>query len=322
MNSSYYSESDFMDFQNTSPILHFYSPLFVMLPGLVLSCVNAYIFSSKPFRQTNMGFLSIAQAISETFSLSIGLAYYFLLNFGFDFQQNNHIFCNFLNYIRRFTLKMCSWFQVLIAMDRVLNFKYKYRINWFKSRKYILILIFCMLGTLAVVFLADAFYYYSKTEIYIENNKTLVKYYCKSKFVPALVSDVVSAVFRTIIPFGIMLGTSIIMIKEIRLSKKLVLSKVGRREKQFTFTVLMINILFLVTQIPLSLVQLIQNFLRYFLNASFDILSYVDFLASIGFMIVYFSQSAQFFYYVLFNKLFRRRVKNFFRNNYTKKVLK
>lgn len=294
--------------------LNLYFSILIIGPGIILNILTAIVFRRKPFRNTNLGFFYTGLAIVDAISLSIGFSLFFPLSLGRDITTYHEILCKSINYFRRYFIKLSSWFEVLISFDRIVSVKFNNKIALFKSRKNLWMMVGVLCIFLSIIFSADAIYFIASSQTSTSNSTAIqTTYSCKSTFVAAFISDTISTIFRTIIPFIIMLSTNIIILRDLfhsksKLRKSSSNSSKSNRERQFTFTVLSLNVIFLITQIPLSIVQLSQNVFKYLPDASPQLLSDLNLYSNIAFMIVYTFQSMQFVINIVFNRLFRNEV--------------
>ena len=286
-------------------IINFYCPLSFILIGIFLNIITAKIFNKNPFKNTNLGLLNQCLSLIDVFSLSVAFAVYFSASIDNDVQTLNYFTCKFFNIVKRFFIKLSSWTQVLITLDRVSDVLYPNRFHAIKKRKNVLIILFVMCTILGFIFIADGLYNIEEGKKIIKN-QTTITHACNSLFIPILVSDTTSLLFRTVIPFTIIAISNIVMVRKLRQSKfKVYADKKLKKENQFTFIVIFLNAIFLISQVPLSAIN-VWRLLQHFLKFDQFQLDEIKFLYNISFMLVYLYESSQFVINMVFNRIFRR----------------
>ena len=295
-------------FAKVNSALSFYCPLSYMLAGIVLNIFTAVVYLGKKFSKINMGFLCALLALVDALSLSVGFLVFFPPTVGFDLVTKADFLCKFFNFFRRYLIKLSSWLQLFVSVERTLFVCFPLRFHFFHQRKNINTMFGLMLIFLACIFMADVLYYQKPVTIVTGNRTIVVGFACQTSSTAAFVSDTISTIFRTFIPFGAMFACSYMMITSISRSAHKVKSNDTQREHQLARTITLLNIVFLITQLPLSFVQLTQNIFKYQENPSPLLLSTISMLNTVAFMLVYAYESAQFFLYMLFNKLFYHEV--------------
>ena len=308
-------------FSSINKNVSFYSSLTFIPIGMCLNLLMVYIYVARMRSTTaRLILLSTCLAIVDAFSLSFGLAVHLSLSLDYDLREANDFWCKFLNYFSKYFIKVSSWFHVLITIDRTLNICYRDRFKMLKSRRIQLYIVSCMLILLGIAFFADAFYYVDEqsmnstttSNVTVNNAYLLDKSKCVITKTFAVLSDTIATLFRTILPFSFMLAASLVVIlKMIRSRRQANLSR-NQRDIHFCRTLLILNLVFVFAQLPLSLVQLARNIVLFLPNASTDLVDCLNMFDTICFMVVYFYQASQFFIHILTNKHFNSELFSIF----------
>lgn len=134
---------------------------------------------------------------------------------------------------------------------------------------------------------------------------------CAGPLIVTASADLISAILRTLLPFGFMLVLNILMSKKILFKSHLVFFKSkqvskSRRERQFTMCVLAMNTVFLVLNFPEAIGYILRNALLTFQKPSFETVQIFNFY----WMLAYVFATSNYIVTILsnlsFNKIFRK----------------
>ena len=103
-----------------------------------------------------------------------------------------------------------------------------------------------------------------------------------------------------------MVSCSVMILRKLYQTRRNVKNVAKRKDEQFARTVVIINSIFLVLNLPLSVSQIGQDFLIYASYSTPTTVAGVRMFGAIAFMIMYLFQSSQFFLNLTFNYHFRR----------------
>ena len=158
----------------------------------------------------------------------------------------------------------------------------------------------------------------SPTNTSAARSASIVDFTCYQSPVFSIVSDSVALLVRTMIPFILMSAGSVVILRAlthptltaaINGNTKRMRSRI---ERQFTHTTLILNTLFFVTQTPLTVVQLVQNFFKYNSETPQAVLDLFILLQDCGRFCIYFYQAVQLFVYLQYNRVFFKAFENTF----------
>ena len=273
-----------------------------ILPAIGIPCnlISVFIFWRLIRNKSNMVFLGIFQSIFDAILLLLVLLVFrskYL--FGINLVNQGDALCKVVTFLRRYIYIASSWMLVLITFDRVIFVLYRYegRFKFMKNKLILTALIFALLVILAL-FNVPNFLFYSDAKLA-----------CVSPENIDLVTDIVSIIFRTFLPFALMIVSNLAMILKISKSSRNMFKNTtsSRRELQLTFAVMAFNGFFLFVNIPFALYFIFSDVNSYsgamdnnpLFKAQYALCNAVT--SSFSF----FQQTFSFFMYLIFNKLFR-----------------
>jgi hypothetical protein len=148
-----------------------------------------------------------------------------------------------------------------------------------------------------------------------ETNQTSVS--CTATPILLNITDVMNVILRSYLPFLIMLACNILLTRElIRSKKKMLKSDSFRREYNFTFTVIGMNIFFFILYTPWSVYYILNRIYNSSTpNLSQVIIERINLLRSISFSFAYLNNASVFVVNAIFNKLFRKELFGLFKRS-------
>jgi hypothetical protein len=208
---------------------------------------------------------------------------------------------------------MVSWINALINLDRMICVMYVNNVKFIKN-KYILSCIVLAIFTIISLIDVPNLFYNITTISTFENstNQTMSKSECSSTNLIMTLRDFLGISIRVLIPFLSYAFMNTILIYKLFKSRNSVQTITNRsfeREYKFTFTIIILNILFILTETPFIISLIFMN--KYGYNQTFiDALSNESAIAMLAHVCSYVFSS--FFYVTLFfvnfstNKIFRK----------------
>ena len=164
--------------------------------------------------------------------------------------------------------------------------------------------------------------YYFNVADPIRKSSEMVRNGCAIDLHVAFVNDMISATFRTWIPFGIIFVFNFKAIACVRESRRRARSVTinnnnstnhNRREREFFLTMIRMSALFFVCHFPLSISWIVVNCYRtLWISASPIVIAHLNMFNRISLLISYWYLSSTLLINILFNKLFRRRLFSYF----------
>lgn len=266
-----------------------------------LACL--FIFWRLLKNKTNMGLLGIIQTVVDLFILLMFLFVFRAWQLFYPISPLNRddFQCRFFTLIRRFMLHVSSWVAVISTFDRFTYVFYGHdqRLKFMKSKLSLCGLILIVMVVILICNIPNLFFYFESGS-------------CKSSNDITLITDVISILIRTYIPFGVMVVLNFLMIRKLFKSDRLTFKQnsLSRKEYQFTVAVMAYDAYFLFFNFPLSVHYIMFDINLYSgalkgdpaMNAGYNLYSSV----AINFSLLV--QILSFFMYTAFNKLFRQEL--------------
>nr|QVK45687.1 G protein-coupled receptor [Proales similis] len=278
--------------------------------GVVLNMISFYVFSRPSLNKTNMGFLYMWQSAVDIILLLLSTFVFASTRlYGVSFIDASDFLCRVLTFLRRFILHASSWMTLFITFDRFMAVRLPTKLTELRKNKlHLSLVILAMFALIALVDVENLFYYLEQTEV-VRGNQTTVRSVCTASPLVYALSDIISIVMRTYVPFVLMTVFDALIVRRIVQSKNKSNRSSGRREKHFTAVVLAYNCVFFALNFPLSVIYIfttIYNLAHIELdplpNAKFNtvFLSFV--------VLSLFMQAASFVFNFILNHLFRNEV--------------
>jgi hypothetical protein len=242
--------------------------------------------------------------------------------FPVSFYSHSDAACGALTFFRRFILHASSWMSTFVAFDRFVSIHLPpHQLKFMRNRVHVSLVLAAMFCLVALIDLENGFFYLvhtTETTVYRNNltsnsttNRTTVKVACSASSAVTTGSEIVSILMRTFIPALVMIVLDAYMIIDLRSRRARVKSRRSNKEIQFTFTVILSNILFFVFNSPLSVSYLIGWTLRGgggVSQTAGDVADVHAFAHGLTLNIALMYQSSEFFITVAINKLFRKEL--------------
>ena len=290
--------------------------------GLIGNLVVFAIYIRKKFRAVAMSRYLAMLAICNIVST---LTLLFTI-FNIEWAKTD-TFCKYYTFIRYCDVQFAAWLLVLNSIDRLLTIYYatkstnilvvKLFITNFKFQVFVILLIFTLIIAINIPFILYSTYFKTNGS-------------CGLPERVGLIVDILDMLTSTVIPFIIMLATSIMIIKMLSKSrnrlnanqnvrtsestasifnkiKSLNINNGGnnRRDYQFAKTVIILNLLFLICNLPICILLIIWNYYSFT-----D--PYVESQIKLGYSIfsifIYCYSAMPIFIYLKVNTIFRRDV--------------
>ncbi|CAF0716375.1 unnamed protein product [Brachionus calyciflorus] len=308
MNSSNFTIIEDFDYifwaSSTAKNLLFYSCVLLFVPGTFLNTLQTLIFLMKIFSKTSMGYY---YSINSALNLVIVI---YLLIFCMPMSKSNSLFlynswgCRLFYYFLRVLYQSSSWLNVAIVADRVVFILFPNKFNFLKKKKFLTLILIAILSIILITNITN----FGLNLVIIRNNWTnQTTKYCSTPGPLVYLRDIHSILFRSAIPFTLMLVMNIILIAKVNESKKKLKMKY---EIKFVFTVIATTFTFLFTYIPNVVWTIFQN--RFQNDPSVSRRQTYEafiFLFEMSSSASYFvNYSMNIFVHMAFNSLFRKEV--------------
>lgn len=277
--------------------------------GLVGNLLSFLVFSRKKFQKNSISVYCRSLAVTDSLIIGFVLANDIAnLFFGVDLYSSLNSLCKISFIVYTAISSISSWFLVAFGLDKALSVIFHGKYEFVQKRSFQLSVIITIVLINLLVFIEVPIALNAVrivTPIY-ETNQTQVYSLCAIQTISFVaVIDYLYLIFACIIPFIIMIATTIAISKELYRSSMRVMPQVSRelkerryKDRKFAANSVILNIVYVVLQIPISL--------TYFLNIS-DPTSALLF-ALIALVLFCANYSISFFIYMTCNSVFRREV--------------
>jgi len=276
-----------------------------------------------------MGFYNIALAIFDILALIVSFIAYFPITVSSEWSLISSLSCKLITFFLRIFTQVPSWLQVMVSFDRMLSVKYPNRFLILNKKAILtcligIIILFIMVISIPIIYM----------DIVVEQifnsttNTSSTKKTCTASVELLLARDLIGLSSRTIIPFIFMITFNIIIIRKLlktkwsifkNKSQQNIRKRSNKKEYQFAFSIIAINISFLVILSPLTIGQILKYIFMMGLNVEQQkvsvIVATLDYFCFISVYIVLLNNAFSFFINLIFNKLFRKELKAILANS-------
>jgi hypothetical protein len=230
-------------------IIRFYFSLIcccVLIPtGLFGNIISFIIFNNKKFnKQSGILYFKIDSI------LNIIILFQLPNQLMLSYWTNTDIGCKISFGLMLITNQIQAWITAFCSLDRLLGVIASRKFGFIKDRNFQYGLI---ISTSLLIMIADFPFATIMKAVVLENNSTI----CYPPIDPEVVWSFYYAlaniiVFKTVIPFAIMISSSIIIVKTILKSKKNLFAKsFNKREKELAKSLVVLDFFFIVFSLPL-----------------------------------------------------------------------
>lgn len=281
------------------------SSLPIILINVFGNLLNILVFTRQKFQKTSTGFYFTCLSISDLLQSYLIFGFY-IQQYNINIDEISNFMCKLHHYLYGTLPLFSAWMLVIISCDRLIHVKFATKVPSLSNRK-IQYMVVCITTFLLSLVNVGSFFI-----LELKNNDCVA---IQGQFLFAQSFLFYNCLFLiTLVPLTIMISANLFVIKNLRKSKKQVLSRASsfkRREKRFSIIVLSLNLLFFLFYVPVCVAMIGNNEYYYSLSVS-DYISYYDspFYATF-YLLVYFRHShscLQFFLYLYLNRLFRQEL--------------
>jgi hypothetical protein len=290
--------------------LRYVSVIFLIF-GILFSSLSFLVFIRKNLsaKKNMMGFYGIVQCVIDLVTHLLGFYYYFTISMGDDKQLHSDIFCKLKNFLVAWVVQLSSWLQVMITIDRIISVKYPNRFKILKDRRFLFMIVVALYASLSIANCLNFFYYIEDVTVQAINNSnsslTIKEKICTSNRTIVFIRDLIGILLRTIVPFLITFVLNFLLIRcLIESKKKINKDKHLKKERQFAITIIALNCLFFVTQLPLGASLILLNVKQYAIIPTNTALIRLIFFVAVYIALLF--NTLSFMVYLTSNKLFRK----------------
>ena len=229
------------------------SSIFIISIGLISNILSFIIYKREVFKKQSIGTYLSWLSISN---LIVLLSLFGKLINTFDVKwMKTNIYCSFYGYFQYTSLQYCSWILVLNSFNHIFSFKSKPK--FIKKRIYQVSTLLIVLMLLLLVNIPHLYNseYNDETSACGHSNKKHGLWFI----------DIVDLIVCILIPFILMIiSTTIILVRLFNWNNTSRTLKdqrqVLRRKAKFAITVTGLNLLFLISNLPITILLVIINY--------------------------------------------------------------
>jgi hypothetical protein len=281
----------------------FYCTLFVVIPGIAMNFANTLVFSQKEFKKS-IRYLFTCLSIIDIFNLTVCVLLFFpqTLDELNQLSIKSNLICKCTAIALRFFTQASSWLQVLISFDRVFSATYPIKYKSQFGTKYVMIALPTLLTILLAASFSNLTFELNQRQTNFNNQTPLFS--CLPPRSVGLALNISGILIRALVPFSLMFTFNSLLIYIIFKKKVQHLNKTtNRKEYNLAFTIIGMNYLFLLLNMPLTVLQ-INEYVVTITNP--DQRALVNLLQKISTYLMYLYSAFTFLYYLKFNFIFKR----------------
>ena len=314
--------TDFINFQNQinyiKYVMDYYFTMLVVPIGALLNIISALIFRRKNLNKTSMGFFYFWTSVLNAFSLTFYL-FFFNSNlfFHYDLSTISDASCKASITIKRAIRSLVPWLTILFTVERFVCLKFKNKSFQWKKQTYLWILLAVLVG-LFIVNSVNLYFYvdYRNTTLTESYNQTrlIITASCTASHYVLFMADFIAATFRIAIPLICVIVLDLMIISKLVMNIKF-FSKTDKksirqhkRENHFTFTVIMVDVFFIIFNLPVGVCYVVRNMYTGIGAQNSYILAVLDFIWLKTHDTANLYHALFFFINFVFNSLFRREI--------------
>ena len=240
-----------------SLLLDFYMSTMIGTFGIVSNIFNIIVSSRSKIQEiTTMGFFNVSLSCVNIFA--IVFVYYLMIfpqSIGKSDLMSTSIYaCLLIPFFARVLVLVSYWLNVLISYDRICIFDAHYRTHFINNRKHLRLLLLVIFFVACLVTVPNLLFHLEyQTQFDSSLNSTHTITICTSSNLIQTLRDASAAVFLIVLPIFLQTTLNIILIKRLFKHRKN-RDPTLKKEKTFSFTILVFNIVFLSVNYPISFV--------------------------------------------------------------------
>jgi hypothetical protein len=301
--------------QATLASFEFYSSLFLLLPGVLLSTFTLVVFMRKRFwNGTTMGFYYATSTGIALYANILGLIAYFPASLNIDLQQQSDFACKIFWVLRPQGLFGSSYFQVFITLDRTLNSIYINRFLFLKKTRNLALITVIIQLAVAGGNAIEWWRFVSHTQLNSSSsnssNSTSDLKTCTLPRTLLIIYDL-EAILSRVVPSFVNFILNIIIIRALFKSKKTASRAISSKDVTFASSLIAQNFIFTVVTMPHAVMSGLQ--LTVLLNEpTSQYASEINILFNFGAFCSFAFEAMPFYMNIAFNKLFRSELRAMF----------
>ena len=297
--------------------------------GFMANILKILVCCRKELQKNTMGFYNIYMSVNNILAM-IFISYLTLFPQSIGQEQlinTSYINCIMISYFLRVFLASSSWLNVMVTLDRMLCVTYLNEFKFIKDKKKLsliiagIFIVLCLINAPNFVFKLE-----TQTEFDMFTNQTITRKVCISSKLISTIRDGLAVSMRIIIPLILQaVMNSILIYKLFKTRHNINMPRSLRKEYKFAFTVIILNIVDFVSDMPFLISTIFINIYGYSQSyvtttsneAAIASLAYISSGVLSMFMYV-----LLFFVNLIFNKVFRKEVRKIFNEKMRKVTMR
>ena len=245
----------------------FYSFMIVANMGIILNILNIRTYSRRSFASKTIGFYNILMSTFHILSIVTGYLFFFPASIGKpDLTLVSDFACASIWFAAGICTQMSSWMHVLVSFDRSVYSLYPqcrfFKI--FKSKRKLLWIVAGIFAVISICNIPNLFFNVKQRKSSAVYNLNATTRMCTTSVTIVFVRDLTGLIMRTMLPVCLEFVLNAILICTlIKYKKNMANLREERSEYKFTFIIVFVNVLFLLTQSPSFIALIYLNMLGY-----------------------------------------------------------
>ncbi len=304
-------EKDFLDytskFDNIKNQILFYSCIILGPIGIISNILNIIVCKRKKIRQLAMGFYSPIMSVFNMITLM-----FIYLKFLPTVLGAQNLFsvsdwsCVVYTFFGHMCMQISVWLNVMVSFDRMISITFPHKFSCIKDRPFLTKILLGLFVFISLMNVLDFTLRVNETPS--TGNQSIATKSCSaSNKIIGIIQGGIIQMMQTILPYIFVFGLNTILVYKIIESRNnLSIRRSLYRDYKFSFTIVMLNLIFFITQTPLLISsiyfavlnyqQLASSTVKYLFNTFFQVNAF--FFASC-------TISSVFFVNLAFNKNFK-----------------
>ena len=295
------NQSQIFDFTYLTHSLEYYLCTVIGNIGIIANILNIIVCTRKRLQQNTMGFYNI---LMSSFNILTIIFFGYLTLFSQSIGQEQLLLksdasCKLISFFNRVFAQMSSWLSVMVTLDRMLCIGYTKRFKFIENKRN---LAFIVLGLFAILCFINIPNLFNQ----VKTQTGTMSKDCKSSRVISVLRDGITILSRFLLPITLQVIISGMLFKVRNRAK---VSRSLNKEYKFAFTIIILNLVLIITEFPLIVSLIFVNIYGY--NQTFiSNTSIESAIASFAYICSYvfaaFIYVSLFFVNFLTNKIYRR----------------
>ena len=235
--------------------------------GLVGNFLNilTFIVKRRKFAKCTMGFYNLLMSVCNVLALICAYLYFFPLAYGQNLVLMSDFVCVAISYATRVFFQMSSWISVMITLDRTICVTFPMKFRFITDKR---TLTWIALSILGVITLLNAPNLWLRVQTQtLKNpitNKTSLNVQCTTSANIVSFKDLIGTIVRFCIPLVLeLLFNTVLIYKLIKQRKQVCVSRDMKREYRFAFNIVVLNVLFFITETPNFILTIYMSVMGY-----------------------------------------------------------